>query len=139
LCGGAVAFATIALSGCAALFARKRKADVTATRTNGVVRVPVSSAPWVRGGQGSLLIAVSGEDDKVLVFRDPEGALAAVSTACTHMGCDVGYDSGKGHIVCPCHGSEFSNSGEVMHGPAKSPLRAYPVSVADDEIVIRIE
>ena len=40
-----------------------------------------------------------------------------------------------GHLVCPCHGSEYTNQGEVMKGPTLLPLERYVV-MADDEAVI---
>jgi nitrite reductase/ring-hydroxylating ferredoxin subunit len=31
-------------------------------------------------------------------------------------------------VTCPCHGSEFNvTNGEVLHGPAREPVRSYPV------------
>jgi cytochrome b6-f complex iron-sulfur subunit len=54
--------------------------------------------------------------------------IVALSAICTHQGCTVGYNSLKGDIECPCHGSVFSTSGSVVNGPASSPLKSYPVS-----------
>jgi Rieske Fe-S protein len=136
---GALVFATIAVGGCKSLFTKTRDADVTVTAANGEARVPVASAPWAKsGGAGTLAVAIAGRDEKVLVFRDPQGALAAVGMTCKHWGCDVNYDGERGHIVCPCHGSEYGNDGSVMKGPTKKPLTAFPVSVAGDEIVLRV-
>jgi cytochrome b6-f complex iron-sulfur subunit len=54
--------------------------------------------------------------------------IVALSAICTHQGCTVGYNSSKGDIECPCHGSVFSTSGSVINGPASSPLKSYPVT-----------
>lgn len=135
---GAVVIATVALPGCASLFQKKRDADVTVAAANGEVRVPVSAAPWVRGGQGTLAVGITGRDDKILVFRGPSGALAAVSMTCTHRGCDVEYVAKDGRLECPCHGSEFAPTGAVLEGPAEKPLRSYPVELMGEEIVVLV-
>lgn len=135
---GAVLIATVALPGCASLFTKKRAADVTVAAKSGELRVPVAAAPWVRGGQGTLAVGIEGRDDKVLVFRGPDGALAAVDMTCTHRGCDVDYVATDGRLECPCHGSEFSPAGAVLEGPAERPLRSYPVDVMGEEIVVLV-
>jgi cytochrome b6-f complex iron-sulfur subunit len=42
---------------------------------------------------------------------------------CTHQGCDIaGGSVSFAQLRCPCHGSEFNNQGQVLLGPAPSPL-----------------
>ena len=62
------------------------------------------------------------DGEKVAAFRDEEGTLHAVSPVCTHLGCQVNWNSGDRSWDCPCHGSRFSPDGEILHGPAVSPL-----------------
>lgn len=50
------------------------------------------------------------------------GQLRALAITCPHLGCSYGYDDGKQHFVCPCHGSEFGLDGRLLKGPATSPL-----------------
>jgi Rieske Fe-S protein len=40
--------------------------------------------------------------------------------------------------VCPCHGSEYSNTGEVLKGPTQQPLRRLPVMVEGETIAIEL-
>ncbi len=56
----------------------------------------------------------------VAVFRDPEGAVFAISKVCTHLGCIVKLDPQGFH--CPCHGSLFDPQGQVLKGPAPAAL-----------------
>ena len=70
-------------------------------------------------GEGDI-VELNGE--KVAGFQDEDGALHAVSTLCTHLGCQLNWNSGDRSWDCPCHGSRFSPDGDVLHGPAVRPL-----------------
>ena len=45
---------------------------------------------------------------------------------CTHMGCVLNYNKYEHSWDCPCHGSRFSEYGEVIDNPALSPLKPSP-------------
>ena len=84
-----------------------------------------------RGGRPSEDLA-PGEGDivshggrKVAGYRDEAGALHAVSTRCTHLGCQVRFNAAESSWDCPCHGSRFSVDGDVLNGPATTPLERY--------------
>jgi Rieske Fe-S protein len=58
------------------------------------------------------------------VYRDEDGAVHAVSPVCTHMGCTVTWNTAELTWDCPCHGSRFEATGEVIAGPAETGLAA---------------
>lgn len=71
--------------------------------------------------------------EPVVVVLDANG-LYAMSTICTHAGCDMQMDGtiSSSGLRCLCHGSRFSINGQVTRGPAFSPLEHYAVQVADN-------
>lgn len=60
------------------------------------------------------------------------GSFVAFSAICTHQGCPVQF-VGPG-FRCPCHGSTFDQNGQVLTGPASSPLPSIPVKVTNGEV-----
>jgi glycine/D-amino acid oxidase-like deaminating enzyme/nitrite reductase/ring-hydroxylating ferredoxin subunit len=74
-------------------------------------------------GPGEAAIMKIGGDN-VAAFKDEQGRVHAVSAVCTHLGCIVGWNETDRTWDCPCHGSRFGLSGEVIHGPATQPLGA---------------
>ncbi len=77
--------------------------------------------------RGEAAIVIS-KWDKVAGYRDEDGKLHAVSARCTHLGCQVAWNGAERTWDCPCHGSRFTVDGEILEGPATSPLpqRATP-------------
>ncbi len=60
---------------------------------------------------------------------DSEQQVTAFSSLCTHLGCAYGWSTERQAFLCPCHGSAFDVSGNVINGPASRPLDRYPVRV----------
>jgi Rieske Fe-S protein len=73
----------------------------------------------VKRGEGRI---VERNGEKVAAYRDPAGAVTMRSAICTHMGCVVGWNAAEQTWDCPCHGSRFKATGQVISGPAQSPL-----------------
>jgi glycine/D-amino acid oxidase-like deaminating enzyme/nitrite reductase/ring-hydroxylating ferredoxin subunit len=73
----------------------------------------------VKHGEGKI---IERNGDKVAASRDQSGAVTLRSAVCTHMGCLVAWNRAERTWDCPCHGSRFKPTGEVISGPAESPL-----------------
>lgn len=84
-----------------------------------IKRAELKSLDELTLGDGAI---VQLKDERVAAFRDDEGHLHICSPVCTHMGCQVHFNSAERTWDCPCHGSRFSIEGEVLHAPAVKPL-----------------
>jgi glycine/D-amino acid oxidase-like deaminating enzyme/nitrite reductase/ring-hydroxylating ferredoxin subunit len=84
-----------------------------------VARAGTKSTRAIKRGEGRIL-DVNGS--KVAVFRDVKGKLKKKSAICTHLGCLVRWNDAESTWDCPCHGSRFKPTGEVIAGPAETPL-----------------
>jgi Rieske Fe-S protein len=71
----------------------------------------------------------------IIVCRD--GDVAVFSSACPHLGCRINRIE-DGEIACPCHGSRFNASGEIIHGPATRGLHALPFQLDRNAAVVRV-
>jgi len=72
-------------------------------------------------GQGKV---VHSDGEKLAAYKDEQGKITRLSPKCTHMGCIVHWNDAELSWDCPCHGSRFKYSGEVIHSPAVKDLPA---------------
>jgi cytochrome b6-f complex iron-sulfur subunit len=63
------------------------------------------------------------------LFKESDGSVSALSALCTHVCCECQFDSSANNIACPCHGSVFDLNGNVLRGPASSPLPSVKLSI----------
>jgi glycine/D-amino acid oxidase-like deaminating enzyme/nitrite reductase/ring-hydroxylating ferredoxin subunit len=82
-------------------------------------RSPVKSVRGIKNGEGAVL---TQKGKPVACSRNERGELTKVSAICTHMGCLVRWNQAEQTWDCPCHGSRFLPDGEVIGGPAETPL-----------------
>jgi nucleotide-binding universal stress UspA family protein/nitrite reductase/ring-hydroxylating ferredoxin subunit len=88
-------------------------ADVLMCRT--VMQIASELAP----GEGGV---IERRGEKFAAYVDAAGELHLMSARCTHLGCTVGWNPGDKTFDCPCHGSRYSPTGQVVNGPAARPL-----------------
>jgi cytochrome b6-f complex iron-sulfur subunit len=86
------------------------------------------------GSERFVLVDAPGVAMPLFVRRFEDGTFTAVSTRCMHRGCQV--EPASYRLVCPCHGSEYSDKGEVLKGPTLRALERFPVTVEEDRILI---
>jgi nitrite reductase/ring-hydroxylating ferredoxin subunit len=66
-------------------------------------------------------------DRRLYVFNGADG-FYAISSVCTHLGCNV--KRGGPGFACPCHGSQYDENGQVIRGPAPKSLAWYALSLS---------
>lgn len=72
-----------------------------------------------------------------LLIHHADDTWVAMDGVCTHMGCEVRYESNKNRVYCPCHGGVFDpKTGAVLVGPPKKPLPLYNVELRGEDILI---
>lgn len=82
-------------------------------------RVSDDPAATVAPGEGRV---VRSADGPVAVFRDDTGRLHLHTAVCPHLGCIVAWNPDERTWDCPCHGSRFSATGDLIGGPAEKGL-----------------
>jgi cytochrome b6-f complex iron-sulfur subunit len=86
---------------------------------------------------GGVLTLDAPDGSPLVLIRSATSSVTALSAVCTHRGCTVEFDSSQRIFVCPCHGSEFSETGSVINGPAQRPLPKYSATLANNEITVK--
>jgi len=66
--------------------------------------------------------------------RLENGGFLALSRTCTHLGCTVPWVEKEMKFACPCHGSTFDITGNVIDAPAPRALNIYPITIENNII-----
>ncbi len=66
----------------------------------------------------------------IIIARTLKNEFIAVSSACTHQGVTVEFQSNANRFFCAAHGSAFDATGAVTNGPATAALKQYKTSLS---------
>lgn len=101
------------------------------------VRLALAELPKLAEPGGFVKVYPFGFAHPIVVFEHPSGEVFAISTTCTHAGCEVRKTKSK--FECPCHGSQYDLTGQVLRGPAPAALTRFPVKKKGDflEIILK--
>lgn len=80
-----------------------------------------------------VLLNIQGLGFPICLYN-VKGDFVASLLKCTHRGCELNV--GGGIYSCPCHGSEFSTTGQVLEGPADQNLKVYKTETDEENIYI---
>ena len=108
-------------------FLRPRKSNAGKDKPDAIITAglvdkfaPKSVTAFVRG--------------RFYLSRLEDGGFLALSHKCTHLGCTVPWNEKEMKFMCPCHGSAFDITGEVIDAPAPRALDIYPI-IIENKIV----
>ncbi len=73
---------------------------------------------------------------KFYLARLEDGGFLALSRTCTHLGCSVPWMEKEMKFACPCHGSAFDITGNVIEAPAPRALDIYPITIENKIIKV---
>jgi len=116
--------AALSLTGCASVRYLQARED------DGRLRVRRSDF----AGLSDVLVGSTQTAFPIYVREIEADAYSAVLAHCTHRGCQP--DPAGDRLVCPCHGSEFAFTGDVLKGPAERPLDRFEVTTDGTDIII---
>jgi glycine/D-amino acid oxidase-like deaminating enzyme/nitrite reductase/ring-hydroxylating ferredoxin subunit len=96
---------------------------------------------WISPGEAKALASIPTGSGmilregaaKIAAYRDPKGYLHFKSAVCTHLDGIVHWNDFEKTWDCPCHGSRFTGTGEVINGPAFKDLKDAGVAVPAEE------
>jgi cytochrome b6-f complex iron-sulfur subunit len=98
------------------------------------LRIPLMAVGETVAASATL---VGGLVTPLAVTRLSQAEAVTVSRVCTHQGCTVGLPGAPGGTLdCPCHGSRFQTTGQVVNGPAARALSQFPTRIVGSEVVI---
>lgn len=109
----------------------------TFTKKNKQLVIPLSefTIPKKEKTRNFVLLDTDHFSFPICIFKTG-GSYTASLMKCTHKGCEVNV--GAGMYSCPCHGSEFSKTGEVLEGPANRPLKTFKTTTDKKNIYVHI-
>ncbi len=102
--------------------------------TGSGIQVNVSGSALADVGGAVLVESTAGV---FLLARTSASAFSAIEAVCTHEGCTITGTDGATY-VCPCHGSRYNRSGQVLAGPARASLRQYATTFTDGIVTIAL-
>lgn len=77
--------------------------------------VPKETYDSIPIGEGGIIDVNS---HKVGIYKESEDKVYTLSTKCPHLGCQLTWNKDDKTWDCPCHGSRFHYTGEILNNPA---------------------
>ena len=83
-----------------------------------------------------ILVKTDKLDFPICIYKINDREYCAMLMECTHRNCELKPEGD--YLVCPCHGSEFSNRGVVRNPPAEENLKLYKLTTDNENIYIQL-
>ena len=89
------------------------------------------------GAEKFVIVNSMKANAPIYLSKQEDNSYIALLMLCTHKSCEVKPQGN--FLVCPCHGSEFSNSGKVLKEPAEHDLKKFETSSDENYIYITLK
>jgi cytochrome b6-f complex iron-sulfur subunit len=83
-------------------------------------------------GDRALAQGLKGDPTYLVVSPDKTLNNYGINAVCTHLGCVVPWNGGENKFKCPCHGSQYDETGKVVRGPAPLSLALAHADLTED-------
>ena len=83
-----------------------------------------------------LLVKTTQFHYPICIYKINEGHYSSLLMECTHRSCELNPQGD--FLVCPCHGSEFTKTGEVQNPPAERKLKSFKTTADNENIYIQL-
>lgn len=103
-------------------------------------KITVSKSEFVKAEKDKIverayvLIRTDKFNFPICIYKLSEGHYSALLMECSHKGCEL--QPHGAYLLCPCHGSEFSNTGVVQNPPAEQNLHSFKTTADHENIYI---
>lgn len=108
---------------------RDEMKNILVQSTNSLVLDKFKSANMsfdeIQNDSGSI---IEINNEKIGVYKSPDGKIYAVKPICTHLGCLLSWNDVDKTWDCPCHGSRFNFKGINLYDPAFKNLDTYDIN-----------
>lgn len=105
---------------------------------DGKITLDLSQAPALSKPAGAVRLE-GNLPTNVLVVYGEDGQYRAYENKCTHMGRRIDPVPGTETVqCCSMNCATFDHDGNKIAGPAKNPLKTYPVKAEDGKLMIEI-
>lgn len=87
--------------------------------TRRIFKLPRATEEELPLGHGGI-IDVDGE--KYGVYKNENGEVFIINPKCPHLGCQLEWNPDELSFDCPCHGSRFTYTGQLIDNPAQTDI-----------------
>ncbi len=83
-------------------------------------------------------VSFTVDGKKGYIYAKSPTEITVFTSKCTHKGCEVPYVEADKKFECPCHGSQYDPSGEVIKGPAPARLPLFDSKVVGEIVYAKL-
>lgn len=113
---------------------------VTGVINNNVIKISKLEFIMTKDSKSSfrkyIIVRAENLNFPIVVYRFSETDHKALLLRCTHQSYELNVNGDL--ISCAAHGSEFTNKGDVVQGPAEQSLQSFPINTDENYIYLQL-